>query len=120
LLRPPRILQVFLSSKMNRSVLKEERVVARRAIEATEVSRCWNWEQYATAGSFPPMDLCLDEVRRSDLLVLVLGRDLTNNTRQEYNLATKLGIPRIVFVKEGQLLLLPKIDSRLAYRLRCQ
>ncbi len=100
----PAVLQVFLSSQMRRDVLSEERVVARRAIEATEVSRCWSWEQYGMAGSFPPMDLCLDEVRRSDALVLILGRELTDNTRAEYELAEALGIPRIVFVKEGRML----------------
>lgn len=101
---PPAVLQVFLSSQMRRDVLSEERAVARRAIEATEVSRCWSWEQYGVAGSFPPMDLCLDEVRRSDALVLVLGRELTDNTRAEYELAEALGIPRIVFVKKGRML----------------
>lgn len=101
---PPAVLQVFLSSQMRRDVLSEERVIARRAIEATEVSRCWSWEQYGTAGSFPPMDLCLDEVRRSDAMVLVLARELTDNTRAEYELAEALGIPRIVFVKEGRML----------------
>ena len=98
-----KILQVFLSSKMNRGVLNEERIVARKAIEATEVSSCWSWEQYPAAGSYPPMDLCLAEVRRSDVLVLILGRDLTVHTRQEYDLATKLGIPRSVFVKDSRL-----------------
>jgi hypothetical protein len=62
---------------MRRNVLSVERDAARRAIEATEVSRCWSWEQYATAGSYPPMDRCLDEVRRSDALVMILGRDVT-------------------------------------------
>lgn len=101
---PPAVLQVFLSSQMRRDVLSDEKVVARRAIEATEVSRCWSWEQYGMAGSFPPMDLWLSEVRRSDALVLVLGRELTDNTRSEYELAEALGIPRIVFVKEGRML----------------
>ncbi len=99
---PSAVLQVFLSSQMRRDVLSEERVVARRAIEATEVSRCWSWEQYGVAGPFPPMDLCLDEVKRSDALVLVLGRELTDNTRAEYELAEELGLPRAVFVKDGR------------------
>jgi transposase len=94
--------------------------VARRAIEATEVSRCWSWEQDATAGSYPPMDLCLAEVRRSDVLVLILGRRLTDNTRQEYELAATLGIPRSVFVKDTRLLsdtrkFLTSIQSEVTY-----
>lgn len=117
---PSAVLQVFLSSQMRRNVLSEERVVARRAIEATEVSRCWSWEQYGVAGSFPPMDLCLDEVRRSDALVLILGRELTDNTRAEYELAEELGLPRAVFVKEGRQLksareFLKRIGSGVTY-----
>lgn len=95
---------MFLSSQMRRDVLAEERIAACSAIEATEVSQCWSWEQYHVAGSFPPMDLCLDAVNRSDALVLVLGRELTENTRAEYELAETLGIPRMVFVKEGRML----------------
>jgi hypothetical protein len=115
------ILQVFLSSKMQRNVLGVERAAARRAIEATEVARCWSWEQYVTAGSYPPMDLCLDEVKRSDALVLVLGRDLTTHTQQEYDLAADLGIHRYVFVKEGSLLphtrrFLTDIQSDITYQ----
>ena len=67
------------------------------------------------------MDRCLDEVKRSDALVLILGRDLTEHTRQEYNLAASLGIHRYVFVKEGQLLahtreFLTTIQSDLTYQ----
>lgn len=94
-------LQVFLSSKMRRNVLRAERGAAQRAIESIELWRCWNWEHSATAGPYPPMDLCLDEVKKSDALVLVLGRDLTAHTRQEYELAANLSIRRYVFVKEG-------------------
>jgi hypothetical protein len=116
------ILQVFLSSKMRRNVLAAERDVARRAIEATEVSWCWSWKQFATARSSPPMDRCLDEVKRSDAFVLILGRDLTPHTRQEYDLAVSLGIHRYVFVKEGPLLphtraFLTGIQSDITYQL---
>lgn len=88
---------------MRRNVLQPERIIARKAIEATELWACWHWEEYATSGSFPPMDLCLDEVKRSDALVLILGRDLTENTRQEYEMAASLPIRRYVFVKSGNL-----------------
>lgn len=100
---PAAVLQVFLSSQMRHDVLSEERAAAQRAIEATEVSRCWSWEQYGVAGPYPPMDLCLDAVKRSDALVLILGRELTDNTRAEYELAEELGLLRTVFVKEGRL-----------------
>ena len=114
-------LQIFLSSKMRRNVLQSERIIARKAIEDTEVWACWHWEEYATSGSFPPMDLCLDEVKRSDALVLVLGRDLTENTRQEYEMAASLPIRRYVFVKSGGLLphtrqFLRDIQSEVTYQ----
>jgi hypothetical protein len=98
------MLQAFLSSKMRRNVLAAERDAACRAIEATEVSWCWRWEDHATAGSYPPMDRCLDEVKRSDVLVLIVGRDLTPHTKEEYDLAARQGIHRNVFVKGGPLL----------------
>ena len=96
-------LQLFLSSKMRRNVLQAERIVARKAVESTEVWTCWTWEQHATAGPYPPMDLCLDAVKRSDALILVLGRDLTDHTREEYELAAALSMRRYVFVKAGNL-----------------
>lgn len=112
---------MFLSSQMTHDILSEERAAARRAIEATEVSWCWSWEQHGTAGSFPPMDLCLDEVKRSHALVLLLGGELTENTRKEYDLATELGIPRAVFVKEGKLKksareFLKQVQSEITYQ----
>ena len=45
----------------------------------------------------------LDEVTRSHALVLVLGSELTGPTRAEYELAEELGIPRMVFVKDGRM-----------------
>lgn len=106
---------------MRRNVLQSERIIARKAIEATEVWKCWHWEDQATSGSFPPMDLCLDEVKRSDALVLILGRDLTENTRQEYETAASLLIPRYLFVKSGSLLphtrqFLRDIQSQVTYQ----
>lgn len=95
--------QIFLSSKMRRNALQSERIVARKAVESTELWTCWNWEQHATAGPYPPMDLCLDEVKKSDALILLLSGDLTDNTRQEYELATALSLRRYVFVKSGTL-----------------
>lgn len=53
------------------------------------------------AGAFPPLDLCLDGVRRSDALVLILGSDLTDPTRREFEVACEIGIPRLIFVKQG-------------------
>lgn len=97
------LLQVFLSSEMGAGSLDAERRAVRRAIEPMKYVSCWSWEDSAFPGSFPPMDLCLDEIRRSHVLVLILGYDLTGNTRQEVEEALKLDLTCLVFVKEGEL-----------------
>ncbi len=80
-----------------------ERQAVRRAIAPMRYVSCWSWEDSAFPGSFPPMDLCLDEVRRSHVLVLVLGRGLTENTRREVEEALRLDLTCLVFVKEEKL-----------------
>jgi hypothetical protein len=97
------LLQVFLSSEMGAGSLDAERRAIRRAIEPMKYVSCWSWEDSAFPGSFPPMDLCLDEVRRSHVLVLVVGYDLTGNTRREVEEALRLDLTCLVFVKEGEL-----------------
>lgn len=97
------MLQVFLSSEMGAGSLDAERQAVRRAIEPMKYVSCWSWEDSAFPGSFPPMDLCLDEVRRSHVLVLVLGYGLTGNTRREVEEALRLDLTCLVFVKEGEL-----------------
>lgn len=77
-------LQVFISSKMRRNVLRRERKAARRAIMAVPFCTPWGWEDAGYPNSFPPMDLCLAEVRKSLALVLILGSDLTIDTCREF------------------------------------
>ncbi len=91
-------LQVFISSKMRRHVLRKERDAARRAIKAVPFCKPWGWEDAGYPNSFPPMELCLAEVRKSSALVLILGSDLTNNTQREFDEADR--IHRIVLNKQ--------------------
>lgn len=78
-------LKVFISSKMRRNVLRKEREAAKRAIKAMPFCEPWGWEDAGYPNSFPPMELCLAEVRNSSAFVLILGSDFTTNTYREFN-----------------------------------
>lgn len=100
--------------------LDAERQAVQRAIEPMKYVGCWSWENSGFPGSFPPMDLCLDEVRRSHVLVLILGYDFTKNTRLEIEEALMLDLTCLVFVKEGKLgrqaqRFLKSIQNRVTY-----
>jgi hypothetical protein len=97
------LLKIFISSKMRRRVLEAERLIARDTIKDLNFARPWMWEEDAPAGPCCAMGLCLENVRTSDGLVLILGHDLTQNTRREYEEAEKNRVPVFMFVKEGRL-----------------
>ena len=101
------LLQVFVSSKMHRNVLRKEREAARKAICALGFAQVWDWETCGYAGPKPPMEICLKAVRNSQALVLILGRDLTKNTKKEHREALDQGIPDFIFVKSAPAKLLP-------------
>jgi len=116
-------LQIFLSSKMRRNVLKSERHTARQAIKRLGFARVWDWETWGHATNKPPIQVCLQAVRESHALVLILGRDLTDHTRREHREAVKHRIPDFIFVKESRSLLnesarryLDRQASRCTYR----
>lgn len=48
------------------------------------------------------MEYCLNEVRRSYALVLILSSTLTDHTRQEYEFARAQDKPTFVFFKKGR------------------
>jgi hypothetical protein len=114
-----RQLQVFLSSKMRRNVLHAERQAARKAILSFGgITRVWDWETCAHASNKPPLQVCLQAVRESHALVLILGRDLTYHTKREHGEAVKNRIPDFVFVKKSRSLLNRDARRYLARR-RC-
>ena len=92
-------LQVFVSSKMRRNVLKAERQAARDAIKGLGIFEVWDWETCSHADCKPPIELCLEAVRNSSALVLILGRDLTPHTKKEHREAVKYKIPDFIFIK---------------------
>lgn len=96
-------LQVFISSKMQRNVLQAEREAARSAVEGLGIAKPWHWETCGCAAPYPPMMICLEAVRNSDALVLILGSDLTGPTRAEHELAVSLGIPDFMFLRQGRV-----------------
>lgn len=97
-------LQVFISSKMRKDALQAERNAAVQAARCYPgIIRPWHWEICGYAAPYPPMKICLEAVRNSDILILLLGYDLTDNTREEHRTAVRLKIPDFIFVKQGRL-----------------
>lgn len=96
-------LQVFISSKMRKDTLQAERDAAVEVVKRYPGLRPWHWETCGYAASYPPMEICLKAVKDSDILILLLGYDLTENTRKEHQAAVRLKIPDFIFVKHGRL-----------------
>ena len=96
-------LQVFISSKMRKNTLKLERKAAIEAIEQYPGAKPWNWECCGHAAPYPPMTTCLEAVVNSDILILLLGYELTENTKKEHETAVSLKIPDFIFVKDGNM-----------------
>ena len=95
-------LQVFISSKMRKDSLQAERDAAVKAVKMSGL-KPWHWETCGYAASYPPMEICLEAVQNSDILILLLGYDLTKHTREEHQTAVRLEIPDFIFVKHGRL-----------------
>jgi hypothetical protein len=93
-------LLVFVSSVMNKEVedMGAERQMARVGIEDVGFTRSWLFED-TPASSEPLPKHFLTMVKRSDFFVLILGKHITNNVKQEYQTAKKSGIKCLVFLK---------------------
>ena len=95
--------QIFISSQVNRNTLCQERQAIREIIEDQFPHySAWDWEHNGCAGEKTPMGQCLDEVRRSRALILIVSQTLTHNTRVEYEIATQMGIARYIFFRQGR------------------
>jgi hypothetical protein len=97
--RPP-FLKVFVSSRMNGS-LDDERAAAIEEIGSFPVVEPWAWERSAYAGAYCAVAVCVGEARTSDVLILILGRDLSDITEREYRAAAAARVNCIILVKEG-------------------
>jgi len=99
--RPPR-LSIFISSKMAGGVYVTERRRCAETIDGTGMAGAWYWERDANAGPYCSVEVCLRQAAHADGLILILGDQLTDTTRQEYEVARGRGLPTFVFVDQRQ------------------
>jgi len=90
---------VFISSRIN-DEMRRARQVVREAIEELPLTRPWLFEE-APAAADPLDESYLRWVGKCDLLILLLGEDITDPVKLEWETATQARKPRLVFLKEG-------------------
>ncbi len=87
---------------MNPGTLKNERRIVRKVINRFNISfEPWDWEHDGPAGPRTPMDYCLDQVKQSYALVLIVSRTLTDHTHREYKVAKIKKKHLFIFFKKG-------------------
>jgi len=93
-------LLVFISSLI--SELAEERKAIKEAVEAIPLAaRPWLFE-LTPASSYSLEESYLAKVRECDLLILLLGQNITDPVRKEWQTAMAADKPRLVFLKKGE------------------
>jgi hypothetical protein len=92
-------LTVFISSRINDEMKRARRAV-REAIEELPLTRPWLFEE-APAAADPLDESYLRWVGRCDLFILLLGEDITDPVKVEWETATQARKPRLVFLKKG-------------------
>jgi hypothetical protein len=97
--RPDDVL-IFISSRMRGYEVVREQCA--KTIEGTGIMRAWYWERDARAGPRSAPHVCLQRAGTSDGLILIVGRELSDITRQEYEAATGRHIPTFVFVDQSK------------------
>jgi hypothetical protein len=90
---------VFISSRINDEMARARQAV-REAIEELPLTRPWLFEE-APAAADPLDESYLRWVGKCDLFILLLGEDITDPVRVEWETATQAGRPRLVFLKKG-------------------
>jgi hypothetical protein len=90
---------VFISSRIN-DEMKRARQTVREAIEDLPLTRPWLFEE-APAAADPLDESYLRWVGCCDLFILLLGEDITDPVRVEWETATQARKPRLVFLKKG-------------------
>ena len=89
----------FISSRIN-DEMKQARQVVREAIEELPLTRAWLFEE-SPASADELAESYLRWVGRCDLFILLLGEDITDPVRTEWETATQACKPRLVFLKKG-------------------
>jgi ribosomal protein S18 acetylase RimI-like enzyme len=94
-------LVVFISSVMDTSVddLTAERRSAVETINALPITRSWAFE-FSPASADPLDESYMDKVDECDIFLLILGTEITEPVRREYDRAVTLKKRRLVFVKD--------------------
>jgi hypothetical protein len=90
---------VFISSRINDEMKRARRAV-RQAIAELPLTRPWLFEA-APAAADPLDESYLRWVGKCDLFILLLGEDITDPVKTEWETATQARKPRLVFLKKG-------------------
>ena len=109
-------LAVFLCS--THTDLKEERAHVLQAAQNLKLQRL-NMELFGARANLP-IETCLEEVRKSDLVVIVIGhlygslvpRTNYSFTEAEYREAVRLGKPCLIYFKSDEVPVLPRFVER--------
>jgi len=92
-------LTIFISSMIG--PLWDERAAVEEAISTgIPLARTWVFER-APASSEAITESYLARVRERDIYLLILGRDISDPVKAEYQTAVECDKPRLCFVQEG-------------------
>lgn len=100
--RPSGHWKVFISSQMGDRSLEAERAAAVEAVDDFPLSKAWAWESGAPAGPYYSVEECVGQAATADALVLILGAEITEVTRLEYEAAHAAGAPIFPMIKADQ------------------
>ena len=92
-------LKVFVSSVM--AELAEERKEVAHSIRAIPITRPWVFEQ-SPSSSDSVVKTYLDQVRKADIFVLLIGKKISGAVIKEYKTALEAKKPILIFSKSGE------------------
>jgi hypothetical protein len=98
----PAHLRIFVSSKMRGGTYVEERLLCAEVIDRTGLFQSWTWERNTKAGPYCALDICLGHAATVDGLILIVGDELTDTTRQEYEVARARGVRTFVLIDQRE------------------
>lgn len=93
-------LRVFISSEMRSGRLRRDRLATASVVDVHPDAEPWLWERHARAGSYSAFEVCVGTAKTSDILLLILGDDLTDVTEAEWRAAKGAGANCALLVKE--------------------
>lgn len=90
-------LLVFVSSLIGEFIA--ERQIVNEALKAVPLTRPWVFE-FSPASADPLEDTYLEKVRECDLFILLLGQDISDPVKKEWETALAAEKPCLVFCKQ--------------------